>query len=117
MKYVVIEAHRSEYPMPITFAVGTLLDIGQRYAGEHDWQDWYLCRCPGQAPGWVPAQIIQCLGVGRGRALEAYNAHELDIDPGQQVEGLRPLNGWLWCRRLRNGELGWLPQAKLRQVA
>jgi hypothetical protein len=49
-----------------------------------------------------------------GQGGEAYCAHELDIDPGQQVEGLRPLNGWLWCRNLRNGELGWLPQEKLR---
>lgn len=114
MKYVVIEHHRSEYPTPITFAGGTLLDIGQRYEGEEPLQDWYLCSCSGQAPGWVPAQVIERIGVDRGRAVEAYCAHELDIDPGQQVEGLRPLNGWLWCRNLRNGELGWLPQQKLR---
>jgi hypothetical protein len=86
VKYVVIEHHRSEYPTPITFAGGTLLDIGQRYEGEEPWQDWYLCSCSGQAPGWVPAQVIERIGVDRGRAVEAYCAHELDIDPGQQVE-------------------------------
>lgn len=117
MKYVVIEHHRSEYPTPITFASGTLLDIGQRYEGEEPWQDWYLCSCTGQSPGWVPAQVIERIGVDRGRAVEAYCAHELDIDPGQQVEALRPLNGWLWCRNLRNGELGWLPQEKLRLLS
>ncbi|MCG8291890.1 MULTISPECIES: SH3 domain-containing protein [Pseudomonas] len=117
MKYVVIAPHRSEYPAPITFARDTLLEIGQRYEGDEHWEDWYLCSCAGQAPGWVPAQVIERLGVGRGRALEAYSAHELDIDPGQMVEGLRPLNGWLWCRSLRSGELGWLPLAKLRLMA
>ncbi|WP_205297555.1 SH3 domain-containing protein [Pantoea sp. Cy-639] len=112
-----IALHRSEYPRPITFARGTWLQIGQRYEGEEDWEDWYLCSCAGQTPGWVPVQVIERLGVDRGRALEAYSAHELDIDPGQVVEGLRRLNGWLWCRSLRNDELGWLPLAKLRQLA
>jgi hypothetical protein len=116
VKYVVIEAHRSEYPRPIRFAQGEMLDIGPRYAGEQNWQDWYLCSCAGQEPGWVPAQVIERLGVARGRALEQYCAHELDVDPGQRVLGLRPLNGWLWCRREANGELGWLPAEKLRLV-
>ncbi|MGW7775270.1 SH3 domain-containing protein [Pseudomonas machongensis] len=115
MKYVVIESHRSEYPRPISFARGTLLQIGQRYEGEEDWQDWYLCSCEGQEPGWVPGQLIERLGVGQGRALESYSAYELDADPGQVMVGLRRLNGWLWCRRQRNGELGWLPLEKLRQ--
>ncbi|KXG83481.1 MULTISPECIES: SH3 domain-containing protein [Pseudomonas] len=114
MNYVVIAAHRSEYPAPITFAQGTLLDIGQRYEGDEHWEDWYLCSCHGQEPGWVPGQLIERLGVGRGRAVEAYSAHELDVDPGQPLEGLRPLNGWIWCRRAGNGELGWVPLAKLR---
>ncbi|MFJ4392231.1 SH3 domain-containing protein [Pseudomonas soli] len=117
MKYVVIETHRSEYPAPITFARGTLLEIGQRYEGDEQWEDWYLCSCQGQAAGWVPAQFIERLGVGRGRALEAYSAHELDVDPGQQLDSLRPLNGWAWCRRVSNGELGWVPLAKLRVLA
>ncbi len=34
MHYVVIESHRSEYPRPIRFAKGTLLNIGPRYEGE-----------------------------------------------------------------------------------
>lgn len=116
MKYVVIEGHRSEYPRPICFAKGDLLEIGQRYEGEEAWQDWYLCTCVGQAPGWVPGQLIERVGVAQGRALEHYSAHELDVDPGQGVEGLRPLNGWMWCRRQANGELGWLPCEKLRLV-
>lgn len=116
MKYVVVELHRSEYPRPISFGRGEPLEIGQRFEGDEPWQDWYLCSCAGQPAGWVPNQIIERVGVDQGRAREAYCAHELDIDPGQEVEGLRALNGWLWCRRLRNGELGWLPQSKLRRV-
>ncbi|AIZ33180.1 SH3 domain-containing protein [Pseudomonas sp. K1(2024)] len=116
MNYVVIERHRSEYPKPISFAQGVRLQIGQRYEGDKGWEDWYLCHCAGQEAGWVPAQVIERLGVGEGRSLEPYSAHELDVDPGQVMVGLRPLNGWLWCRRQRNGELGWLPMHKLRRL-
>ncbi|HDS1736282.1 SH3 domain-containing protein [Pseudomonas hunanensis] len=116
MKYVVIKGHRSEYPRPIRFAKGEMLAIGQRYEGEESWQDWYLCSCAGQEAGWVPAQVIERLSVAQGRALEQYSAHELDVDPGQLVEGLRLLNGWVWCRRQVNGELGWLPAEKLRAL-
>ncbi|MGE8462335.1 MAG: SH3 domain-containing protein [Pseudomonas capeferrum] len=112
MHYIVIEPHRSEYPRPLRFVKGTLLDIGPRYEGEPGWQDWYLCSCTGQEPGWVPAQLIEPISVGRGRALDDYSAHELDADPGQLVQILRPLNGWIWCRRQGDGELGWLPAEK-----
>ena len=88
---------------------GTLLDIGPRYEGEPGWQDWYLCSCTGQEPGWVPAQLIEPISVGRGRALDDYSAHELDADPGQLVQILRPLNGWIWCRRQGDGDHHPLP--------
>ncbi|ATP45794.1 SH3 domain-containing protein [Pseudomonas kermanshahensis] len=117
MHYVVIERHRSEYPRPIRFAKGTLLDIGPRYEGEPGWQDWYLCSCPGQEPGWVPAQLIERFSVEKGRALDHYSAHELDADPGQLVQKVRSLNGWMWCRRHDDDEFGWLPLAKLEQLS
>lgn len=116
MKYLVIKTHRSEYPQPICFAKGDLLSVGHRYEGREGWGDWYLCNCAGQAPGWVPAQLIESLGVGTGRAREHYTAHELDVEPGQWVETLRPLNGWWWCRRLSNGEQGWLPAEVLQSA-
>ncbi len=80
MKYVVIKAHRSGYPRPIRVAKGDLLEIGQRYEGNESWLDWYLCTCAGQEPGWIPAQLIERVGVAHGRALEHYSAHELARD-------------------------------------
>nr|WP_314483168.1 SH3 domain-containing protein [uncultured Pseudomonas sp.] len=116
MHYIVIEPHRSEYPRPLRFARGTLLEVGPRYESGSGLQDWYLCCCTGQEPGWVPEQIIERLGVDQGKALDHYCAHELDVEPGQLVQMLRPLNGWLWCRRHGDGELGWLPASKLQQL-
>lgn len=65
----------------------------------------------------MPAQLIEPISVGRGRALDDYSARELDADPGQLVQLLRPLNGWIWCRRHGDGELGWLPLEKLKQLS
>lgn len=75
MHYVVIESHRSEYPRPIRFAKGTLLNIGPRYEGEAGWQDWYLCTCTGQEPGWSAGPIDRAAqrvpGQGAGPLLGA----------------------------------------------
>ncbi|MBN6790112.1 UNVERIFIED_ORG: hypothetical protein J2W65_001469 [Pseudomonas parafulva] len=116
MHFIVIERHRSAYRRPLHFAQGTLLEVGPRFESEPGMQDWYLCSCTGQEPGWVPEQLIERLDFNQGRALDHYCAHELDVEPGQLVERLRLLNGWLWCRRHGDGELGWLPVGKLQQL-
>ncbi|WP_243432331.1 hypothetical protein [Pseudomonas sp. 32_A] len=64
----------------------------------------------------MPAQLIEWLSMCQGRALDHYSAHELDADPGQLVQMVRPLNGWVWCRRHGNDEYGWLPAQKLQPL-
>ncbi|UVL26382.1 MULTISPECIES: SH3 domain-containing protein [Pseudomonas] len=61
MKFRVIEARRSEYPEPITFAKGAPLSIGERYDGEEGWDNWYWCSTAGQSAGWVPLQVLQVI--------------------------------------------------------
>lgn len=61
IKLVVTAAHRSEYPDPITFDKGAPLCIGEKYSGNENWEEWYLCSTPGQKDGWVPLRNIQKL--------------------------------------------------------
>ncbi|MDN7142097.1 hypothetical protein KC131_15730 [Pseudomonas sp. JQ170] len=112
MKYIVVEPHRSEYPEPISFAKGAALTIGERYEGAEGWDNWYFCTTPGHAGGWVPGQVIERLQGERGRALEDYCARELDVDPGERLEGGRQLNGWVWCSK--GDQAGWVPLAVVR---
>ncbi|ROL64733.1 hypothetical protein BHU25_22920 [Pseudomonas vranovensis] len=114
MMFMVIEAHRSEYPEPITFARGAPLHIGERYEGEEGWDEWYLCSTPGQQAGWVPGQVIERLGDDQGIALEDYCARELDVEVGDCLVGGRQLNGWVWCNK--GSESGWVPLQVLRVV-
>lgn len=116
MHYLVIEAHRSEFPHPISFAKDTLLTVGEVYAGNEGWENWYFCEVPGQSGGWVPGQLICLLEPGRGVAVEDYTARELDVDPGQVVSGEICLNGWLWCSCIEDGatRAGWVPLRNLQ---
>lgn len=109
MDYRVTEAHRSEFPHPITLHPGDALQVGERYQGPEGWDNWYLCQTPGQEAGWVPAQVIGRNIQGDAVAAEAYCARELDVDVGQHVRGERVLNGWLWCEVMGGDTSGWVP--------
>ena len=124
MHYIVMEPHRSEFPEPITFATGALLQVGEVYVGDEDWERWYFCETAGQKGGWVPGQIIRMLAPGKGVALEGYTARELEVDVGVQVLGSRQLNGWIWCLVIEApsdgspcGNEGWLPLCNLHPIA
>ncbi|MFZ0156308.1 SH3 domain-containing protein [Pseudomonas sp.] len=116
MKFIALSSHRNEYPEPITLAKGDLLAIGERYSGDEGWDNWYFCTTPGQLGGWVPDQVLERLDEGHGRALEDYCARELEVDPGDRLEGGRQLNGWVWCCRTRDGVAGWVPLAVVQRV-
>ncbi len=116
MKYLVIKAHRSEFPDPITLKQGDRLTIGEKYNGPEQWDGWYFCTTPGHAGGWVPQQIIERLYGDEGRALEDYTAAELDVDAGDLLTGAKTLNGWIWCRHLSEDSEGWVPLENLQRV-
>lgn len=116
MKFVAVTQHRSEFPQPITFAKGAALVVGECYAGEEGWDNWYFCSTPGQCSGWVPGQVIERLHGDQGRALEDYCARELSVDPGEHLLGTRQLNGWVWCEKA-DAEQGWVPLQVLRALS
>lgn len=117
MDYRVTEAHRSEFPHPITLQPGDPLQVGERYQGPEGWDNWYLCQTPGQAAGWVPAQVIGRNAQGEAVAAESYCARELDVDVGQHVRGERELNSWVWCEVIGGTSSGWVPLGVLTPIA
>lgn len=116
VKLIVIERHISEYPRPITFAKGAPLTIGELYAGDKNWNEWYFCSTPGQEAGWVPGQLIERISDTMGIAKEDYSAKELDVNPGEVIWGSKVLNGWVWCTRISHAEEGWVPLMNIRKV-
>jgi hypothetical protein len=115
-RYLVVQAHASEYPEPITFAKGAPLTVGEKYAGPEDWNGWFFCDTPGQRGGWVPAQIIEIINGNNARAGDDYTARELNVRAGDTLLGLKILNGWCWCSNPKNSESGWIPLRNLQEV-
>lgn len=115
MKYIVIEAHQSNYPSPITLLKGSKVRIGEKYHGPEGWDNWIFCfSLDHAAEGWVPEQLLVFEdGDGYGIIMEDYTAKELDVEKDEVVEGIKELNGWIWIVRISDGEEGWLPKNKL----
>ncbi|EAN6189189.1 hypothetical protein N5483_001990 [Salmonella enterica subsp. enterica serovar Chester] len=116
VRFTAIGRHISEYPDPVSFTRGTYLTIREKYEGKEGWDNWFYCIAPGGTGGWVPEQVfIRFEGTFRGIATEDYTARELEVKKGDEVAGLRSLNGWMWCERLSDGQTGWVPQALLHK--
>ena len=115
-QYLVIQDHTSEFPEPIAFAKGATLAVGQKYEGPEGWENWVFCELPGQAGGWVPAQIIEIIADHTARAREDYTARELNVREGELLLGEKILNGWVWCEKSSDSESGWVPLGNLQEL-
>ena len=116
VRFTATDRHISEYPDPLSFTRGTSLIIHERYVGKEGWDDWFYCTIPGRTGGWVPGQLLaRSEETYRGIAKEDYTARELEVEKGDEVAGLRSLNGWMWCERLSDGQPGWVPLALLHK--
>ncbi|MFD1888121.1 SH3 domain-containing protein [Paenibacillus wenxiniae] len=109
--YIVVQAHSSNYPNPIHLRQGERIQIGHKYEGPEQWNDWYFCKNEAGIAGWVPRQVFtrDAPNDAEGVVIEEYNAFEMDAVPGDRVTALRELNGWIWCRREADDTQGWLP--------
>lgn len=116
LRFTAIGQHISEYPDPVSFSQGAHLIIHERYEGEEGWEGWYYCTIPGHPGGWVPEQLLERFeGTYRGIAKEDYTARELEVKTGDEVIGMKSLNGWIWCERVFDGATGWVPLALLHE--
>lgn len=110
-KYIAVQQHKSEYPNPIIFTKGSKLLVGDKYKGDEGWDNWYFCTIPEHSGGRVPEQLIErCEQSAYGVAKEDYSAKELDVNEGDQFQSIKFLNGWVWCLRLSDNEIGWVPR-------
>ena len=113
-RYLVVQAHGSEFPEPMLVRKGDRVAVGERYDGPEGWPDWYLCTPADQQAGSVPAQFLDRHADGSATMLEDFTNKELDVAQGEILRGERELNGWVWVVRLIGEEAGWVPLENLR---
>ncbi|MFP4050795.1 MAG: SH3 domain-containing protein [Thermoplasmata archaeon] len=116
MKYKVIKEHKTNHPEPLKLEKGEQVIIDHKYDGPKDWPNWVYCtKIDKSQEGWVPEGIID-KKFNHGIITENYTAKELDIEVGEELEGIKELNGWLWCRKSSDDEEGWVPLDNLEPL-
>jgi len=106
-----IHSYRCPFPDPLISEEGTRLHLKNR--GDEE-KGWVYGISPDEKEGWVPREWLRIEG-DRGILTRDYNATELNLEAGDQLEVTSSLHGWFWARR-PNGEQGWIPARAVRVI-
>ena len=93
---------------PIRIKTGDILRVEQR---ESEWPGWIWCITVSGMAGWVPEDYIRRTG-DTAEALRDYDATELTVQIGDELELLYEQSGWYFSRT-RAGDEGWVPAENL----
>ncbi|HEQ98090.1 MAG TPA: hypothetical protein ENO22_01970 [candidate division Zixibacteria bacterium] len=103
-KAKVAKSYKSAYPDPLILRSGQKLRTEEK---ESEWPGWTWCVDDDGRAGWVPSSYLQ-ITENTARAITDYNANELTVDIGDELQLLEEESGWYWCEN-SNGERGWVP--------
>lgn len=106
MKLVAVEAHRSNYPHPISFKKGEWLRTGRR---DTEFEGWIWVTTDDGNEGWAPLRYLEMQeGSDQTLAKRDYTARELDTGVGEELTLHYELDEWGWVEK-RDGSCGWVP--------
>lgn len=107
----VVKDYQAEFPDPIAVEAGEAFTVSERTSAWENNPAWIWVWCTNQRgeSGWVPKNIIQMDTDGQtGTTHTAYNARELTVTAGQELNIEHEESGWFWCRD-QQGKRGWVP--------
>jgi hypothetical protein len=107
----VLKADRPTNPDPLKMQAGDLLEI----TGEED-DGWIWCRNRAGKESWVPLSYMTAKGDGKTcTALYDYDATELPVEVGDELQAEQEESGWLWCENTQ-GKWGWVRMANVERI-
>lgn len=113
-KYTVIKPYTCENENPITLIKGDTVQLGEKSNDNGPWPNWIYCISDRtKKEGWTPVQVLK-IEDKVGVATTDYDAKEMTVFEGDELEGSTELNGWIWCKRYRDNEEGWVPKDCLK---
>ena len=112
MKLKVVQAYNRVYQNPIAFSGGDRVQVGKR---DPDSPEWVWCAAADGREGWVHQSFLEMNG-SSATGTRDYNAIELNVSPGEQLEGFEVAAGWQWCRNA-HGDAGWVPLKCLKGLS
>lgn len=97
---------------PICVRAGQEVTVG---LADRAWPGWVWAVDGNGHGGYIPEEILEPLGEGRWAAMEDFEPTVLSVRRGDQLESLRQIHGWHWCRNQAGAE-GWVAGYLLRPV-
>jgi hypothetical protein len=89
---------------PLHLAPGDEVTVGPV---DRAWPGWVWAEGDGDRDGYVPEEILEPLGEGRYAATAAFDPTTLVVRRGDELESLKQIHGWHWCRNAA-GSQGWV---------
>lgn len=108
----VVSSHKRSYEKAIAFCRGDVVEVVRE---DLEQPGWFWCVGPGGSEGWVYAQEFLSGLQGRVEGTRDFDAMELSVEPGDEVEGAELVGGWWLCQAPDNRS-GWVPAACLERV-
>lgn len=111
-KFVANADYQERDSSPIELRAGQEVTVGPV---DRAWPGWVWAIDGRGRGGYVPEEILEPLGEGRFAAMEDFDPTVLDIRKGDELESLRQIHGWHWCRHA-DGREGWVAGYLLRSA-
>jgi hypothetical protein len=108
--YRVVRDYESPYPNSMSFLKGELVEVGQEFKDDPDWENWVWCE-GNNKKAWVPKQYIKILGAN-GIFERDYDALELSVQVGEKLVIHEIVNGFGLSEK-PDGAKGWVPMRNL----
>lgn len=109
---LVVTAHETKYPDPLTMNPGDELKVLKRSDDEDPGR--VFCENSTGKRGWVPENIIK-IEADHAIARQGYDAREVTVMEGEIVRIERIESGWAWVTNMTN-ETGWVSMKNLKLV-
>ena len=89
---------------PLALEAGDEITVGP---ADRAWPGWVWAEDNNERHGYVPEEILEPMGEGRFALMEDFDPTVLTIKRGDQIESLKQIHGWHWCRN-KAGNEGWV---------
>lgn len=103
-KFVANADYEERDANPVRLRAGQEVTVGPV---DRAWPGWVWAIDGNGRGGYVPEEILEPLGEGRFSAMEDFDPTVLVVKRGDELESLRQIHGWHWCRQT-DGREGWV---------
>lgn len=110
-RYRVVKEYQASNPEPLAVQANETFQVSEKVSPWNENPEWLWTWCTDQRgkSAWVPTNIIELSPDGQsGITRQPYDAIELTVNIGDELQAEHEESGWYWCVD-RRGQRGWVP--------